>query len=483
MNCRDTTVKEPLKKLLACIPQASHPLVGQAYHLANASHEGQRREAGHPFIIHPISVALILASELRFSRDVEMLVAALLHDAVEDSALSLNDISPAFGPVVTDLIEGVTKVDAAYSRNRSSLRAATLQRLFSAAHKDPRVLILKLADRVHNMRSLEGIKEAHRRKRIAQETTDVYAPLSYFLGMGKVHRELEDRSLQCLESRAYAQLIKDIGSNPPEAYYKFQEEIKKTLWDQGIRARVRLQSKSLTSIHRKNLLSNSSLLKINDQYTLLLIVSSKDKCYQTLGVIHNHFIPVMEGFKDLIAVPRRNGYQALHTQLIDKNTKLEVHIQTPSMHRRGEFGIATLRGNTLPKNNKQHWLNELNDWQDHSASSHQLLEELKRILFVQEIAVFTPKGDPIILPEKAILVDFAFAVHTDLGIHCTGGMVNEKKASLFSTLKWGDTVTIETSRTQGPKRHWLRYVKTFRARRIINHYLLSSHPSAGLMFD
>ena len=483
MNDGTTAIKEPLKKLLACVPQAGHPLLGQAYHLASASHEGQNREAGQPYITHPISVALILASELRFSRDVEMIVAALLHDAVEDSALSLEDIAPTFGPVVTGLVEGVTKVDGAHSRSRSARRAATLQRLFAAARKDPRVLILKLADRVHNMRSLEGIKETHRRERIAQETADVYAPLSYFLGMGRIHRELEDRSLQCLESRVYTRLAKVLNSDPPEAFCTFREEIEKALREQGIRARVRLQSKSLASIHRKILGSSLPILEIDDRYALEVIVSSRDACYRALGVIHNRFIPTMEQFKDFIALPKRNGYQALHTHLIDGGTQFEIHIQTPSMHRMGELGVATLRGDALREERRRRWLHELADWHEQAASSRQLMEELKRILFVREIAVFTPQGDPIILPEGATLVDFAFAVHTDLGLHCTGGIVNGRRATPFSALNWGDTVNIETVVAQHPKRHWLRYVKTYRARRLINRHLSRSEPSGGLMFD
>ncbi len=482
MNRDSTTaIREPLEKLLSCVPQAAHPLVGEAYHLANASHEGQNRDEGQPYITHPIGVALILASELGFFRDVEMVVAALLHDAVEDSALSLDDITPTFGSVITTLINGVTKVDGAHTRSRSARRTATLQRLFTAAREDPRVLILKLADRVHNMRSIEGLKDLKRRQRIAQETSDVYAPLSHLLGMGRMRRELEDRSLGCLEPEAYDQLTDVLGAGPPKPILDFQDEMKKAILDHGIRTRVRLHTKSLASIYRKITKSGLSIVNVYDRYAVEILVSNRDACYRTLGVIHDRFAPMVEAFKDFLALPKRNGYQALHTTVLEGGMRFEIHIQTPSMHRLGELGIATLRGEALQEERRR-WLEELSEWQEHAGPAERFVDEIKRILFVQEIAVFTPQGDPIVLPEGATLVDFAFGVHTDLGLHCVGGRVNGKSATPFSVLNWGDTVEIKTSKTQRPKRHWLRYVKTYRARRLIRRYLSRSKSSGGLMF-
>ena len=477
-------IKEPLEQLLVHIPEDARPIIGQAYHLAHASHEGQERDAGEPYIIHPIKVAIILASELGFARDAEMMVAALLHDSVEDSALAIEDIEPTFGKSITDLIQGVTK--AADGKNsRTAQRTATLQNLFTAARKDPRVLILKLADRVHNMRTISGIPESKRRRRIAQETADVYAPLSHFLGMGRIRRELENRSLECLEPKVSDELYEVLSQDPCPKSQDFMEAVQTALQDTGIRTRIRLQTKSLPSIYRKVLRSNLSALEIHNRYFIEVMVSHRDTCYRALGVLHGNFAPVTERFKDFIALPKRNGYQALHTNVIHQGSRYEVHIQTPGMHRMGELGLATLRGNTPLEEKRMQWLHELAEWHDTSANSNRLMDELQRILFTREIAVFTPRGDTYVLPENATVLDFAFAVHTDLGLHCKRGRVNGRRVSPFSTLSLGDTVEIEIDKAQHPKRHWLSRVKTYRARRLIRRYLTRQDPgksSRGLMF-
>ncbi len=476
-----SAIREPLQKLLARVPQGNHPLIGQAYHLASASHEGQCRDEGQPYITHPVAVALILASELGFSKDAELIAAALLHDAVEDTALSLDDITPTFGRTVADLVKGVTKGGAG-TRSRAARRATTLQVLFTAAHQDPRVLILKLSDRMHNMRSIDALKDPKRRYRIAQETADVYAPVSHLLGMGRIRRELENLSLSCLEPEVYEELAEAMDTTPPRYFLESQQEIKKVLTAQGIRVRTGLQMKSLTSIYRKVIENRVPIVEIYDRYSIRLIVSNRDACYRALGAIHGHFVPVMEFFKDFIALPKRNRYQALHTTVLHRGTRFEVHIQTPSMYRLGELGVATLGGDKLQEERRERWLQELSDWQQY-ATEDRSLREIKRILFVQEIAVFTPKGDPFVLPEGATMLDFAFAVHTDLGLRCGGGLVNGRSASAFSTLNWGDTVRIETSDAQQPKKHWLRYVKTYRARRLIRRFLSRSESPEGVVFE
>jgi guanosine-3',5'-bis(diphosphate) 3'-pyrophosphohydrolase len=465
------SIKEPLLRLLVQIPQADHPTIGHAYHLANASHEGQNRDAGQPFITHPIGVALILATELGFARDTAMMTAALLHDAVEDSALTLEDIEPMFDKTICDLVSGVTKVASGVRHNREARRTATLQHLFTAAHRDPRVLILKLADRVHNMRSIDGIKESKRRRRIAQETIDVYAPLSHFLGMSRIKRELEDRSLRCLEPKSFDRIETDLKDDPPQHICEFRDCVYDTLTQKSIRTSVRLFTKSQSSIYRKMQKNNLAPKDITDRFAIEVIVSSQDICYLTLGTLHAKYPPVMDRIKDFIALPKRNGYQALHTHIHDKGKRYEVHIQTPSMHRMGELGVATLRGDEEHEERRMKWLHDLADWHDQAGSSKQLLNELKQLLFTREIVTFTPKGDPIVLPESATVVDFAFAVHSDLGLHCKGGRINGVRAFPFSSLNWGDSVEIDTSPTQHPKRHWLRQAKTFRARRTIRRYL------------
>ena len=465
---RQTAIREPLQELLVKIPQRNWPLLGEAYHLANASHEGQDRDAGQPFITHPIGVALILASELGFAGDAEMMAAALLHDAVEDTALALDDIEPMFGETVSNLISGVTKV-AGSNASRAARRIATLQHLFTSARQDPRVLILKLADRVHNMRSLDGISELSRRQRIAQETADVYAPLSHFLGMARIRRELEDRSLSCLEPGIINQIQAEFSAEPPNYIQTFQDNIRNLLHKNGVRASVRLHAKSLSSIYRK--MQNTPLNQIYDRYAIEIIVSRRRSCYLALGILHEKFLPVMERFKDFVALPKRNGYQALHTSVHFQGRRYELHIKTPSMHRLGEFGVASLRGDAQHEERRLRWLHDFADWHDQAASSHHLMSELKRILFTREIVALTPQGDPFILPEGATVVDFAFAVHTDLGLQCKGGRINGVRAYPFSKLAWGDTVEIDTATDQHPKKGWVSRVKTYRARRLIQRYL------------
>ena len=465
-----TSIREPLRKLLVQIPQRNHPLVGHAYHFANASHEGQDRDAGQPYITHPIGVALILASELGFARDAEMMAAALLHDAVEDSALTLNDIEPTFGKNIATLVSGVTKVEGSKT-GRTARRIATLQHLFTHARRDPRVLILKLADRMYNMRSLDGISENDRRQRIARETIDIYAPLSHLLGMARIRRELEDRSLCCLEPRIANQIQNTLRTEPTEHLVKFQDTIRNLLNTNGVRTSVRVQQKSLGSIYRK--MQHRPLNQIQDRYAVEVIVSRRRLCYLALGILHEHFLPVMERFKDFIALPKRNGYQALHTSVHHRDQRYELHIQTPAMHRLGEFGIAALRGDAQHEERRTRWLHDFVDWYDRADASHHLMTELKRILFTREIVALTPRGDPFILPEDATVVDFAFAVHTDLGLQCKGGRINGARAYPFSKLAWGDTVEIYTDPNQHPKKSWISRVKTYRARRHIQHYLNS----------
>lgn len=466
-----TQVRDPLQRLLARIPQSNHPTVGQAYHIAFASHEGQHRDTGQPFIIHPIAVALLLASEMGFSRDTEMITAALLHDAVEDSALDIEDIVPTFGHAVATLVRGVTKAEASQARNRSTRRAATLQKLFSAAREDPRVLILKLADRVHNMRSIGGITDPSRRARIARETTELYAPISHLLGMGRTTRELQNASFSCLDPEAYQSLSSELGLGPPNAFCEFTDAVTGRLRQQDIRSRTRIQAKSLQSIHSKMLAAQAPLANVYDRYAIEVIVSGRDACYRCLGTIHGHFTPVMESVKDFIALPKRNRYQALHTTVLHAGNRYEVHIQTPAMHRMGELGVAALKGDRIQEASRRRWLEELSDWHDHDVPSHHLLDELHRILFVKEIVAFTPKGDAIVLPEGATVLDFAFAVHTDVGTRCHTASVNGKPSSPFTELAWGDTVRVETSDDKRPRQHWLRHIKSYRARRFVKHYL------------
>lgn len=471
MNDSIQIIKGPLRKLLARIPPESHPIVGQAYHIAFASHEGQHRDAGQPFIIHPIAVAVLLASELGFSRDADMMTAALLHDAVEDSALDLEDIDPTFGTAVATLVRGVTKAEDVTAKNRAARRNATLQKLFSAAREDPRVLILKLADRVHNLRSIDGIEDPVRRERIAQETVDVYIPIAHLLGMSRTRRELENQSMSCILPEIHAELTQRLSTGPSPHYGEFVDKVNRLLRGAGIRVRTRIQSKSLWSMQRKIERLNVPLSNIYDRHAVEVIVSSRDACYRSLGLVHGQFAPVLESIKDFIALPKRNRYQALHTTVLDAGNRYEVHIQTPAMHRVGEIGVAALKGNRLAEESRRRWLEELSDWHDQDTPSHHLLEDLKRILFVREIAVFTPEDEPIILPEGSTALDFAFAVHSDLGLHCSSAIVNGKPVSPFAVLKWGDTVHIETDESREPKPYWLRNLKSYHARKVVKRHL------------
>ena len=333
------------------------------------------------------------------------------------------------------------------------------------------MFILKLADRVHNIRSIHGIKEPNRRQRIALETADVYAPLSHFLGMGRIRRELEDRSLRCLDPRVFERIEADMSSDPPDHVCEFQEALSQALSDRRIRASVRILNKSYSSIYRKMQSTSLPPLEIYNRFAVEITVAKRDTCYLALGTLHAHFPPVMERIKDFIALPKRNHYQALHTHVHYRGKRYEVHIRTPAMRRMAELGVTTLRGDKQGEDRRMRWLQQLADWHDASAPSHHLLDELKSLLFTREIVTFTPKGDPIVLPEGATVVDFAFAVHTDLGLHCRGGRINGARAFPFSHLKWGDAVEVITSPAQHPKRHWLRQVKTYRASRLIRRHL------------
>ena len=303
---------------------------------------------------------------------------------------------------------------------------------------------------MYNMRSLNGISELGRRQRIARETIDIYAPLSHLLGMARIRRELEDSSLRHLEPRIANQIQTTFRTEPTEHLVKFQNTIRNLLNANDVRTSVRVQPKSLSSIHRK--MQQRPLNQIQDRYAVEIIVSRRRLCYLTLGILHEYFLPVMERFKDFIALPKRNGYQALHTCVHHRDQRYELHIQTPAMHRLGEIGIAALRGDAQHEDRRTRWLHDFVDWYDRADASHHLMSELKRILFTREIVALTPRGDPFILPEDATLVDFAFAVHTDLGLQCKGGRINGARAYPFSKLAWGDTVEIANRSRPTPQK-------------------------------
>jgi GTP pyrophosphokinase len=277
-------------------------------------------------------------------------------------------------------------------------------------------------------------------------------------------------------------MSRNLALGPPDAFGRFAHRVGTIVRRHGVRCRIRIQAKSLPSIHRKMVRADAAIDGIPDRYIIEVVVSNRDACYRTLGFLHARFAPVMESFKDFIALPKRNRYQALHTTVIEGGHRFEVHVQTPAMHRLGEFGVASLRGGHLQEESRRRWLEELADWHEQDASSQQSLNELKRILFTREIATFTPDGDPIVLPEGATVLDFAFAVHTDLGMHCQGAVINGRPSSPFTVLAWGDTIRVESSPDQRPRQSWLRHVRSFRARKLISRYLHRNDAASGLMF-
>jgi guanosine-3',5'-bis(diphosphate) 3'-pyrophosphohydrolase len=448
-------------------PRASADLITRAYRAAAAAHEGQRRRSGEPYVTHPVAVATIVAD---LGLDDVTIASALLHDAVEDTRLTVEELEAAFGPEVAMIVDGVTKLDRVKFDSREAQQAATVRKMLVAMAKDLRVLIIKLADRLHNLRTVAAMP-APNQERSAQETLDVYAPLAHRLGMQEVRQHLEDLAFAALHPKRYAEIDHMVASRSPERDLYLTQvlaEVQQHLRELRIDGQVQGRPKHLWSIYEKMVVKGKEFDEIFDLVGIRVVVDSVKDCYAALGSIHATWKPVQGRFKDYIAMPKFSLYQSLHTTVVGPQGKpLEVQIRTRQMHLLAEYGVAS---HWNYKDNHQSsgdlaWLNRIIDWQQETADPSEFMSMLKVDLEQDEVFVFTPKGRVVTLPVGSTPVDFAYAIHTEVGNSCIGARVNGRLVPLDSTLSSGDTVEIFTSKVEGagPSQDWLRFVATNRA--------------------
>ncbi len=454
-------------------------LIDRALRYSATAHRGQKRMSGEDFVEHSIAVASILVGLLV---DTTSICAALLHDVVEDSTISTEDIAREFGAETASLVDGLTKISNLTFRSSAEEQSENYRKLLLSVAKDARVIIIKLADRLHNMRTLEHLQE-HRRKRIATETREIYAPLAHRFGMANVKAELEDLAFKFLEPEDYSALVQQVTSRRAirqEMIERLREPLEQELGKAGITDfDVSGRPKHLWSINQKMRKRNKPFDEIYDLMAMRVIVGSRQECYQVLGVIHHVWTPLQERFKDYISRPKSNGYQSLHTTIFGPGGQLfEIQIRTGEMHRTAEYGIAAhwlykagADAGSDDVGRQLGWFRQLLELQQESHSAEEFLEFLKVDLYHDEIFVFTPQGDVKQLPRGATAIDFAFHVHTDVGTHTNGAKVNGRIAPLHRELKNGDTVEVLTSPQAKPSRDWLSHVRTGRARSKIKQWI------------
>ncbi len=454
-------------------PKASAQMVARAYGVASNAHRSQTRSSGESYINHPLAVAQIVAE---IGLDEVSLAAALLHDAVEDTELSLADVEAEFGADVAAIVDGVTKLERIRFDSREAQQAATMRKMLVAMARDLRVLIIKLADRLHNMRTLAAMP-ADKQRRIAQETLDIYAPLANRLGIQELRQQLEDLSFAALHPKRFAELDHLVATRTPEReIYVAQAvaEVRSRLAELGVQAEVTGRGKHLWSIYEKMVVKGREFDEIFDIVAVRVVFDSIKDCYAALGTIHGRWRPVVGRFKDYIAMPKFNLYQSLHTTVIGPSGRpIEVQIRTSEMHRRAEWGVAAHWAyKTDSPSSDIDWLNRLLDWQAEVSDPAQFMENLKTDLEQDEVFVFTPKGRVITLPVGSTPVDFAYAVHTEVGHSCIGAKVNGRLVALDSALASGDSCEIFTSKVEsaGPSQDWLGFVVSARARNKIRQW-------------
>ncbi len=471
----DSPLTTRIKKYLT---EEEIQLVWQAYRYAERAHDGQTRKTGEPYITHPVAVACILAS---MHLDLPTLLAALLHDVVEDTHVNNDEITQLFGKQVADLVDGLTKLDKVELQTATQAQAENFRKMLLAMSQDVRVILVKLADRLHNMQTLQAMRP-EKQKRIARETMDIYAPIANRLGLNPIYHELEDLSFQYLypnRFRVIDKAIKVARGNRKEVIGKILEAIQNQLKLFQIEYDVQGREKHLHSIYKKMAEKSMRLSQINDIYGFRVIVKDNAACYLALGALHALYKPIPGRFKDYIAIPKANGYQSLHTTLFGPfGTPIEVQIRSEEMHNIADAGVAA---HWLYKTNDAHltklqqqthqWLQRLVEIQTESDDSYEFLEHFKVDLFPDEVYVFTPKGNIMALPRGSTAVDFAYAVHTDVGNSCVAVKINNELAPLRTEMRNGDHVEIITAPLAKPNPAWLNYVVTGKARSHIRHYL------------
>lgn len=462
--------------------------VTRAYELAAAAHAGQFRLTGEAYICHPLAVALILAE---MCMDAKGIMAAIMHDVLEDTAITKADLVAQFGDEVAELVDGVTKLGQLDGKSRAEAQAQNVRKMFLAMVKDLRVIMVKLADRLHNMRTL-GIMTPGRRRRIARETLDIYAPIANRLGMNEMRLELEDLGFSAMypmRARILKNAVRKARGNRKEVVTMVETALTKRLRDAGLgHCEVIGREKHLYSLYQKMRSKRVSFSEVYDVYAFRIIGNSVDECYRALGIAHNLYKPVLGRFKDYIAVPKANGYQSLHTVLVGPyGQPLEIQIRTRAMHHLAESGIAAHwlyksdnEQSTSSQARAHEWLRDLLEIQRSAGDSMEFLENLKVDLFQQEVYVFTPKGRIIKLPRNATVVDFAYAVHTDVGNSCVSARIDRQLAPLQTTLQNGQTVEIITAPWARPNPLWLNFVATAKARAAIRNYLRNFKKQEGI---
>jgi guanosine-3',5'-bis(diphosphate) 3'-pyrophosphohydrolase len=470
--------KNELTPLLASYrtrhPKAPVATISRAYTVAAQAHQSQMRSSGESYINHPLAVAQIVAD---IGLDEVSVVAALLHDAVEDTEITVEDVARDFGSETADIVDGVTKLERIRFDSREEQQAATMRKMLVAMARDLRVLVIKLADRLHNMRTIAAMPQ-QKQQRISQETLDIYAPLAHRLGMQEMKQQLEDLAFASLHSKRFAELDHLVSSRTPERdvyLAKALAEVRERLAELGIESEVTGRGKHLWSIYEKMVVKGLEFDDIFDLIAIRVIVGSMKDCYAALGCIHGRWRPVVGRFKDYIAMPKFNLYQSLHTTVIGPAGKpIEVQIRTAEMHQRAEWGVAAhwAYKEGGDKHAEIDWLTRIIDWQEEISDPAQFMESLKTDLEQDEVFVFTPKGRVITLPVGSTTIDFAYGVHTEVGHACIGAKVNGRLVSLDQVLNSGDTVEIFTSKVESaaPSQDWLTFVSSPRARNKIRQW-------------
>ncbi|HHY61868.1 MAG TPA: bifunctional (p)ppGpp synthetase/guanosine-3',5'-bis(diphosphate) 3'-pyrophosphohydrolase [Firmicutes bacterium] len=480
------TLEELLAKAGANRPDADLSVIERAWDYARDAHDGQVRESGEPYFDHPVAVAFILAD---MNLDPNTIAAGLLHDVIEDTGRSYEEISQVFGSEIATLVDGVTKLSRMDFKSREEQQAESLRKMFVAMAKDIRVILIKLADRLHNMQTLD-FSPPDKQKRVAGETLEIYAPLAHRLGMWRMKWELEDLSLRYLDTDAYYDLVEKVATKRQERegyIEEARETLEAALTEIGISAEIQGRPKHFYSIYRKMEKQGKDFSEIWDLMGLRVIVGTLRECYAVLGAVHSIWKPIPGRFKDYVAMPKSNMYQSLHTTVIGpRGEPLEIQIRTWEMHRTAEYGIAAHwrykeGGGGGDFEDKITWLRQILEWQKETRNGTEFVETLKVDLFSDEVYVFTPRGDVKTLPAGSTPIDFAYAVHTDVGHSCSGARVNGRMVPLNTKLATGDIVEIITSKSQaGPSRDWLAIAKTSKAKGKIRQWLKEEQREASV---
>ncbi len=476
------------QQISAYLPSEQVALVQQAYVLARDAHAPQTRTSGEPYITHPVAVASILA-DMRM--DHETLMAALCHDVIEDTEYSKEDLEQRFGATVAELVQGVSKLDKVKFKDMKEFEVTNLQKMFMAMTQDIRVILIKLADRTHNMRTIGALKP-EKRRRIARETLELYAPIANRLGIHNIKNELENwgfRALYPMRYRALETAVKQARGNRRELIEKIQSEIEGRIRDAGIVAEVSGREKHLYSIYRKMKSKELMFNDVMDIYGFRVVVENTDNCYRVLGLVHNLYKPIEIRFKDYIAIPKQNGYQSLHTSLVGPHgIPVEIQMRTREMDEMADNGIAAHwkykksgeQGDSAAQIRAKRWMQSLLEIQQSAGNTYEFVENVKTELYPDELYVFTPKGKIVELPIGATAVDFAYAVHTDIGNRCVGARVDRKPYPLSKPLETGQSVEIITSTGGKPNANWLNYVVTSRAIMGIRNFLKRQQQSEAV---